>query len=89
MLSDGVWADMLVEQLVVTQVLVGSFGLAEYTSYTSAVRNCKFWHDVNGQSRGRIDALASDFMQDAQVSAPTEHLMEHVRLCAFPSPRVS
>jgi hypothetical protein len=37
MLSDGVWADMLVEQLVVTQVLVGSFGLAEYTSCTSAV----------------------------------------------------
>jgi uncharacterized membrane protein len=34
---DGVWANMLDKQLIVTKVLVGSFGLAGYTSRASAV----------------------------------------------------
>ena len=34
---DGFWANMLDKQLIVTKVLVSSFGLAGYTSRASAV----------------------------------------------------
>lgn len=56
---------MLGTRLVVTQVLVGSFGLADYVSRTSAVGIIKFWHNMNGRSSSKANAPAAvgcDFM---------------------------
>jgi hypothetical protein len=88
------WAGMLDEQLVVTQVLVGSFGLAGYKVSYMRCRNRKFWHDVNGQSCERVDALAVTLWHRRcigcrRAGVSTDRASDGTcSITRFPSPRV-